>query len=258
MRREADGKVYGHDSDTKLLLLLARSQLSDEVWTRMERAVANVPDLELGDIGGDDQLNRGAQGMDLRTRGGGKTNWAMHQMEVALANRLSGRGEDEWLVVDGSLQFEPPITAPRTLGIAKSFNKELHFELRADGPREKKSLFRLLMDLRPECRTAVWAARGGKIAFWYVRLRAQGKLDYPLMGVVKVEHRPPEGEALDSALVDLLSSCLVAERHVTPHGRDSRWHVHLYPIYLTEQVIKNKMVSSEVLRHSIRWPFQTA
>ena len=33
----------------------------------------------------------------------------------------------------------------------------------------------------------IFRARRAKVAFWYVRLRQQGEVDYPLMGVVKVE-----------------------------------------------------------------------
>jgi hypothetical protein len=88
-----------------------------------------------------------------------------------------------------------------------------------------------------------------------VRLREQGEVDYPMMGVIKVETpMPANGEPIDSEQVDILSRVLVAERHVTPHGRDTRWHVHLYPIYLAEQVIKNGFLSQEVIRSAIRWP----
>ncbi len=75
------------------------------------------------------------------------------------------------------------------------------------------------------------------MAFWYVRLREQGEVDYPLMGVVKVELPCPDRTPVASELIDLLSSTLVAERNVTPHGRDRRWHRHLYPIFQAEQAI---------------------
>ena len=259
VRRDASGKMRAASTRSQLLLLLSKKQLSDDVWSQLEKVVAGIPDLTLEDISRDDPINgTPAANVDLRNRGGGKTNWAMHRMEVALANDLKDRGPNDWLIVDGSLSFEPAITVPRTIGVAKSFNKELEFQLHRCGRREKKSLFHLFSDLKAEQRTAVWAMKGGKVAFWYLRLREQGTMDYPLMGVIKVEIRPTSGDALDSALVDDISRCLVAERHVTPYGRDSRWHVHLYPIFLTEQVIKNNMISGDVLRNGIRWPFPTA
>jgi len=88
-------------------------------------------------------------------------------------------------------------------------------------------------------------------------LREQRHLDYPLMGVVKVEFPNPTGEAVASDLIDEVSSALVAERQVTPHGKDSRWHAHLYAIYLAEQAVKAGFVSSEVLKAGIKWPTQT-
>jgi hypothetical protein len=79
-------------------------------------------------------------------------------------------------------------------------------------------------------------------------------LDYPLMGVVKVEVPLAAGGMLDGDLVDRLSRCLVAERTVAPHGRDPRWHAHLYPIHVAERAIRVGFVSHEVLRAAIQWP----
>ena len=87
-----------------------------------------------------------------------------------------------------------------------------------------------------------------------MRLREQEEVDYPLMGVVKVELPCPDRTPVESELVDLLSSTLIAERNVTPHGRDSRWHCHLYPIFQAEQAIKNQFYSQQVLMGVVRWP----
>jgi hypothetical protein len=85
-------------------------------------------------------------------------------------------------------------------------------------------------------------------------MREQKNLDYPLMGVVKVEIPNPRNEPVSSDLIDRLSGALLAERSVCPHGKDARWHAHLYPIFLAEQVIKNGFFSEEVLRAGIKWP----
>ena len=74
------------------------------------------------------------------------------------------------------------------------------------------------------------------------------------MGVVKVELPCPDRTPVDAQLADLLSRALVAERNVTPYGRDSRWHCHLYPIFLAEEAIKNGFYSKDVLMGMIRWP----
>jgi hypothetical protein len=81
-----------------------------------------------------------------------------------------------------------------------------------------------------------------------------------MMGVVKVELPRPDRTPVEAELADLISRTLVAERNVTPHGRDRRWHCHLYPIFQAEQAIKNRFYSSQVLMGLIRWPstFDTA
>lgn len=45
---------------------------------------------------------------------------------------------------------------------------------------------------------------------------------------------------------------------MTPHGKDVRWHAHLYAIYLAEQAVKTGFVSTETLKAGIRWPTQAA
>lgn len=89
--------------------------------------------------------------------------------------------------------------------------------------------------------------------FWYVRLREQRDLDYPMMGVVKVELANPSQEPVSSELLDRISQALVAERRVTPHGLDRRWHAHLYPIFLAERMVKEHLLSREVVQQFLKW-----
>ncbi|HID07589.1 MAG TPA: hypothetical protein EYP10_10655 [Armatimonadetes bacterium] len=112
---------------------------------------------------------------------------------------------------------------------------------------------RLLAGLGHEHRTAVFGMMDGQVLFWYVRIREQRHLDYPLMGVIKVEMPNPSMEPVDSELVDWLSRALVAERTVTPYGRDSRWHAHLYSIWLAERYVQNAFLSREVMRSMVKW-----
>ena len=253
IHRLDDGSIETAHSDRKLMLLLAKDNVSDQVWEQLKAQTDD--ELLLEDITEEDQLTGPVVGtVDLRTRGGGKVNWAMHRLEIESANSLPERDEDEWLIVDGSLNFEPPISTPNTIGLAKSFSKRPVFTIGRGPRRERYPLYRLLAELPAAHRTCAFSAKSGQIAFWYVRMREQREMDYPMMGVVKVEMRNPSGEAIPSEKIDLISRALVAERHVTPHGRDRRWHVHLYPIYLAEQVIKNGFLSQEVIRNAIRWP----
>lgn len=254
VRREDDGRLSTVISKRKILLLLSKQQLSDAVWNKLAEACqAHVEHLQLLDISEEDILNGPPlEHIDLRSRGGGKVNYAMHLLEIELADQVQCC-EDEWMIVDGSLKFAPSIEAPQVIGVAKSFSKEPQFDLKLGRRREKFNITQLLARLPAEHRTVVFRGYNGRVAFWYVRLREQGQVDYPLMGVVKVELLRKGDEPVDSELADLLSRVLVAERYVTPYGKDRRWHAHLYPIYMAEQVVKNSLLSREVIMGSVRW-----
>jgi hypothetical protein len=257
--RENDGRLQVVKVRPNLALLLDKTMLSDVLWSRLERAVAGVPNLVLRSTGEQDDYSAlGAN--EPRSRGAHKANWLMREAERAIAQEdLKNRPADEWLILDGSLGNEylnwrgGPL-----IGVAKSFRRDHIFQL-GTGPRAKTlNLYSLLAGLGEGQRTTVFPRRkeghSGLMAFWYTRLRPQRGLDYPLMGVVKVEIPCSDGEPVDSDLVDLISSCLIAERSVTPHGRDSRWHAHLYPVAVAERVIKDSFYSEEVLKAAIRWP----
>lgn len=257
--READGRIRAVDVIPQVALLLDHRMLSDVLWSRLTSAIADDPRLVLRSTGEDDAYTA-LGGEEPRARGAHKANWLMREAERRIAQvTLADRGSEEWLIVDGSLGNEYlNWNGGPLIGVAKTFRRDHSFEL-GHGPRaQRMSLYGLLASLREGQRTGVFPRRredrDGLIAFWYVRLRPQRGLDYPLMGVVKVEMPCPSGEPLDSDLVDAVSACLAAERAVTPHGRDARWHAHLYPIALAERVIKDSFYSEEVLKAAIKWP----
>ncbi len=260
VRREDDGRLRIAGFQGKILLLLDQQALSEMLWRQVEEALAQIPDVELRSTSSKEDRFSEALGItEPRSRGAHRANWAMRELEVALARALE-RGEEEWLVVDGGLGNEYlDWKGPPLLGVAKSFRRDTQFRL-GTGPRARHlNLYALLERLEYSHRTAVFPrwpgeSREGRMVFWYVRIRPQRHLEYPLMGVVKVELPNPSREPVDSELVDLLSGCLVAERNVTPYRRDSRWHAHLYPISVAEQVIRSRFYSPEVLKAAIRWP----
>ncbi|MGH2507810.1 MAG: hypothetical protein ACRDHZ_10485 [Ktedonobacteraceae bacterium] len=127
--------------------------------------------------------------------------------------------------------------------------KHIQFGKRA----QRRNITQILVGLLYAYRTAVFSSHGGQVAFWYVRLRWQEEVEYPLMGVVKVEVPRPDRTPIEAERADLISRALVAERNVTPHGRDQRWHCHLYPVFQAEQAIKNRFYSQQVLMGMIRW-----
>ena len=75
-------------------------------------------------------------------------------------------------------------------------------------------------------------------------LRVKNQLD----GVIKIEkvaNRKEEEhiKGFDSIEIDNVSKCLLMERNVSAFGADARWANHLYPVYLTEKMIKSGFIS---------------
>lgn len=207
----------------------------------------------------DGETEKTSPGKEPRSRAAHKAHHIMAGEEEKLGRELV-RGEGEWLVLDGSLgkDLHSWKDVPRFLGVTKSFSREPLFKLPGARGGQIVNLYELLSNLPFSARTCAFSARSGKVVVWYVRLREQRHLDYPLMGVVKVEFPNPSGEAVPSDLIDEISSALVAERQVTPHGKDVRWHAHLYAIYLAEQAVKTGFVSTEALKAGMKWPTQAA
>jgi hypothetical protein len=259
IRREDDGTLKVHDRKSKIILLLPKENqgISDTVWEELRKIEKpeffEIVDFTLPDILADSKK-------DPRDKAGAKARSAMHKLEIDLIRSTdSYRNENSWLILDGSIKFvEEDIwnswkDNPYVIGIAKAFRKDPIFEI--DKRRRKRiDITTLLAGLPYGYRTVAFGAFDGKIAFWYVRIREQKEVDYPLMGVIKVEYPLPDKNSIPSELADLISSALVAERNVTPYGLDRRWHCSLYPIYVAEQVIKNSFFSKEVIMGCIKFP----
>ena len=260
LRREEDGTVRREVLRVKNILLAGKQRLSPEVWGKLERLAAQA-DVPLVDLTERDIVSGVLSDFDLRNKAAGKVRFAMRGLEMAVIREFHPRlFPDSWMVVDGSLLFEPLLTdltrgdaIPPVIGVAKNFRKDPQFVV-GRGPRaERRSIYKLLADLPAEHRTAAFSAQSGKVVFWYVRLREQKHLDYPIMGVVKVELANPAQSPVPSELIDRISRALVAERSVTPHGQDRRWHAHLYPIFLAERAVKESLLSREAVQQFLRW-----
>ncbi len=259
VRREDDGSVRREELQVKYILLAGKGRLSEAVWKKLED-MASQSNLRLVDLTERDIVSDLLSDYDLRNKAGGKVRFQMHSLEAELIEKILPKlSENTWLIADGSLQFDPilGILAARqqsqVVGVAKNFRKDPQFVF-GKGPRaERRSIYKLLADLQAEHRTPAFSAREGKVVFWYVRLREQKQLDYPLMGVVKVELANPSQQPVRSDLIDQISRALVAERSVTPHGQDRRWHAHLYPIFLAESAVKESLLSRDVVQQFLKW-----
>lgn len=256
MQRDDRGSIRSLGIKHRILLLLPKGSLgvSDTVWAALEKV--NLPN-ELFQI--IDTTEKNAHALEaptienLRTRAGGVARNRMHKLEIEIINLTDDlRDQEHRLILDGAVKLDEFIKTPSMIGVAKNFRKDLIFQF---GKRlQRKDVTQILSGLPYAYRTAAFSAHNKQVAFWYVRLRKQEEVDYPLMGVVKVELPRPDRTPIEAEEADLISRALVAERNVTPHGRDSRWHCHLYPIFQAEQAIKTRFYSQQVLMGMIRWP----
>jgi hypothetical protein len=260
LRREADGSVRREHLEVRSLLLAGRQRLSEMTWNRLQ-VLAQSATVHLIDLTEQDIVSGVLADFDLRNKAGGKVRYWMRRLEAEMIERvLPELPPETWLIADGSLLFQPILNRlsqgeaiPPVIGVSKNFRKDPQFMI-GRGPRaERRSIYKLLADLKAEHRTAAFSAQGGKAVFWYVRLREQKHLDYPLMGVVKVELVNPTQEPVPTDLIDTLSRALVAERQSTPHGQDRRWHAHLYPIFLAERTVKENLFSRDVVQQYLKW-----
>lgn len=259
VKRENDGQLTVLAHKQRILLLLPKQNqgISDTLWDQI-REIDKPDYLEVIDFTLPDRLADVRN--DPRDKAGAKARSEMHKLEIKLIKSTDlYRDKNTWLILDGAVKFvEEDIwnswqDNPYLIGVAKSFRKDPIFQF---GRRtsQRKDITSILAGLPHAYRTVAFSAYDGQVAFWYVRLREQKELDYPLMGVVKVELPRPDKKPVSSNLADLISSALVAERNVTPYGLDRRWHCSLYPIHIAEQVIKNRFFSRDVLMGCIKWP----
>jgi hypothetical protein len=256
MQRDEDGKVHSLGVRHRVLLLLPKGPLgvSDTVWKELERSTTadgffQIIDTAQKTVNTPDE----ATIENLRTRAGGIARNRMHKLEIEMIGLTDGlRDQDRWLILDGAVKLDEFIKTSSMIGVAKNFRKDPHF-LFGKKPK-RKDITQILVGLPYAHRTAAFSSHDGQVAFWYVRLRKQEEVDYPLMGIVKVELPRPDRTPVEADLADLISRTLVAERNVTPHGRDRRWHCHLYPIFQAEQAIKTRFYSQQVLMGKVYWP----
>lgn len=172
--------------------------------------------------------------------------------------------DDSWLVKDGSLEYaKVDVSDPlhyaqvkynykHVIGVSKSFNPEL-MQLKGN-----KSASRVLAELKPFHRTPAFQYSSGMVdglfAIWYIRIRPLSHINAsPFDGIVKIEkllvEKDEELYGLESELVDEISAWVINERNPVCYGKDARWANHLYPVYLTENYVKSKYMSTMCFTH---------
>jgi len=258
--RDDQGRMKVAQAEHKFVLLMNKDELS--FGSAVEEAVGAAGSrYEFVNLKEQDQQTDGVKaGIEPRSRAAHKANWRMRVLEGNIARQLP-RGSKEWLILDGGLGSEYVRDWPEGkdyLGVVKSSYKNLKFCVKSGRTKQTINTYQLLAGLKAGQRTMAFGLREGAVATWYVRIRGPEHLEFPLMGVLRAELANPSGEAVPSELINEISGALVAERQAAPHGKDVRWHAHLYAVYLAEQAVKNGFVSTEVLKSGMKWPTRIA
>ncbi|WP_130862821.1 hypothetical protein [Bacilliculturomica massiliensis] len=199
-----------------------------------------------------------------------KANSTMHDMEIDILGQMVNSDTlepDHMLVVDGPLQFIRQDTGKpefadmfyNVVGVSKSFDPML-----PTSSKNKRGGIQIgteLLKLEYGQRTPVFLKENSKhrkFGCWYLRIRPKNRVAGPLEGIIKIEKMAvlEEEEGLDSSVVDNISLWALNEGSPTCYGRDERWASHLYPIYLTERVIKVSFESDLVFINNFKRNFR--
>jgi hypothetical protein len=199
-----------------------------------------------------------------------KANSMMHDMEIdILANMVnSGALEpDRMLIVDGPLQFLKQDTRKpefadlfyNVVGVSKSFDPMLPTASKTK--RGGTQIGAELLKLEYGERTPVFLKENSnhrKFGCWYLRIRPRSRVANPLEGIVKVEKMAviEDEDGISTSVVDNISLSILNEGSPTCYGRDERWASHLYPVYLTETLIKASFESDLVFINNFKRDFR--
>ncbi len=200
-----------------------------------------------------------------------KANSMMHDMEIKILSDMVKSevlDTDKMLVVDGPLQFLRQDTGKsafadmfyNVIGVSKSFNPMLPASNKAK--RGGKQIGAQLINLEYGERTPVFLKendRNRRFGVWYLRIRPKRQMTNPLEGIIKIEKMALEDyydSGIPTDVVDTISISLLNECSPTCYGRDVRWASHLYPIYLTETLIKSTFESDLVFINNFKRDFK--
>lgn len=200
-----------------------------------------------------------------------KANSMMHDMEIEILSNMVKSGSldtDRMLVVDGPLQFLRQDTGKpefsdlfyNVIGVSKSFNPMLPAS--GKSKRGGTQIGAELLKLEYGERTPVFMKendRGRRFGVWYLRIRPKNRVSNPLEGIIKIEKMALEDyydSGIPTDIIDTISLSLLNECSPTCYGRDERWASHLYPVYLTETLIKSTVESDLVFINNFKRDFK--
>ncbi len=182
-------------------------------------------------------------------------NMAMHEKEITFLEKMTVEkivDEQNMIIVDGPINFRLSTHQNRAfleyaVGVSKSFDPYL-----TDVVEKNKHIGAHLFNLqKPGDRTSAFLLDGGSgdyYAYWYLRIQPAERMSTPFAGIIRIEKALIDAtektdKQISSDTVDYISRYLLEERHANPYGSDFRWASHLYPIYESERIQKEKYLS---------------
>lgn len=269
--RDSDKKLHTHQAVQRKSLLLLSDKVNTvdfkEIQQRITRtAAAQEMFLEVVDYRFEPEKHNVPVNAAIA-----KANAMMHDMEIGiLSNMVESKAldTDRMLVVDGPLQFLGQDKGKKefadlfynVIGVSKSFNPMLPTSSKAK--RGGTQIGAELLKLEYGERTPVFLKendRNRRFGVWYLRIRPKSRVANPLEGIIKIEKMALEEDfesGIPTNIVDNISLSLLNECSPTCYGRDERWASHLYPVYLTETLIKSTFDSDLVFINKFRRDFR--
>lgn len=199
-----------------------------------------------------------------------KANSIMHDMEIDILENMVTSGvltTDRMLIVDGPLQFIKQDTGKpefadmfyNVVGVSKTFDPMLPTSSRSK--RDSTQIGAELLKLNYGERTPVFLkenSRHRQYGCWYLRIRPSNRVSNSLEGIIKIEKMATldDEDGLNTSVVDTISLSLLNEGSPTCFGRDERWASHLYPVYMTETLIKSSFESDLVFINKFKRDFR--
>lgn len=182
--------------------------------------------------------------------------------ELTSKNRLD---EANYLVKDGSLDYQRVSAKSnknalnlsderilnnyrRVIGVSKSFDPT-KCQVQGGGTNSNIIAKLNVFERTPAYRYTSSRA-SADFCIWYVRVRDARYTNSIFDGVLKVEKlivtETERVHGINTDDINTITACLLNERNPVCYGADERWANHLYPIYVTEQYIKSKYLSSQL------------
>lgn len=269
--RDREKKLHSHQTIMRKNLLLLSDKISDDDFVYIQKRLMGTSSakemyLEVVNYRFEPEKHNIPVNAAIA-----KANSMMHDMEIEILSNMVKSGSldtDRMLVVDGPLQFLRQDTRKASfadlfynvIGVSKSFNPMLPTSNKSKRGGTQIGPELLKLDYRQRTPVLMKENKNGRrFGVWYLRIRPQNRVSNPLEGIIKIEKMALEDDydsGIPTDVIDTISVSLLNECSPTCYGRDERWASHLYPVYLTETLIKSTFESDLAFINNFKRDFK--